>query len=86
VKIVFSKERKQWCTYFLKCNFAKACWNSIGLLPPYKMPSKSSQETLETIASLSCDMDIIILMRAMEYLEIQKCIVGGQLLIKAHSC
>ena len=50
------------------------------LLPPYKMPTKSSQETHETIARLSCDMDIVILMSAMEYLEIQKFMVGGQLL------
>jgi hypothetical protein len=54
----------------LRCNFAKNCWNSIGVIPPGidSMPSKSLQWKPKAASSLGGNGDRDT--HGMEYLEV----------------
>jgi hypothetical protein len=47
---------------FLKCNFAKACWNSIGLTPPRITNPVDAAANLEQHLNVPFSMEIVILM------------------------
>jgi hypothetical protein len=47
---------------FLKCNFAKACWNSIGLMPPRITNPADAAANLKQQLNVPFSMEIVILM------------------------
>jgi hypothetical protein len=47
---------------FLGCNFAKACWNSIGLIPPRIASPEVAATNLKQQLNVPFSMEIIILM------------------------
>jgi hypothetical protein len=47
---------------FLRCNFAKACWNSIGINPPRIAQPEEASANLKQQLNVPFSMEIIILM------------------------
>jgi hypothetical protein len=47
---------------FLRCNFAKACWNSIGITPPRISNPEEASVNLKHQLNVPFSMEIIILM------------------------
>jgi hypothetical protein len=47
---------------FLRCNFAKACWNSIGLTPPRIANPKEASANLKQQLNVLFSIEIVILM------------------------
>jgi hypothetical protein len=47
---------------FLRCNFAKACWNSIGITPPRIAHPEEASENLKQQLNVPFSMEVIILM------------------------
>jgi hypothetical protein len=47
---------------FLRCNFAKACWNSIGITPPRISNPEEASANLKHQLNVPFSMEIIILM------------------------
>jgi hypothetical protein len=47
---------------FLRCNFAKACWNSIGMNPPRIAQPEEASANLKQQLNVPFFMEIIILM------------------------
>jgi hypothetical protein len=47
---------------FLRCNFAKACWNSIGITPPRIPNPEEASANLNHQLNVPFSMEIIILM------------------------
>jgi hypothetical protein len=47
---------------FLRCNFAKACWNSIGITPPRISNPEEASTNLKHQLNVPFSMEIIILM------------------------
>jgi hypothetical protein len=47
---------------FLRCNIAKACWNSIGITPPRIAHSEEASANLKHQLSVPFSIEIIILM------------------------
>jgi hypothetical protein len=47
---------------FLRCNFAEACWNSIGLIPPRIANPEATAANLKLQLDVPFSMEIIILM------------------------
>jgi hypothetical protein len=47
---------------FLRCNFAKACWNSIGITPPRIAHREEASENLKQQLNVPFSMEVIILM------------------------
>jgi hypothetical protein len=47
---------------FLRCKFAKACWNSIGLAPPRIANPEEAAANLKQQLNVPFSMEIVILM------------------------
>ena len=47
---------------FLRCNFAKACWHSIGLIPPRIANPEEAAANLKQQLNVPFSMEVIILM------------------------
>jgi hypothetical protein len=47
---------------FLRCNFAKACWHSIGLIPPRIVNPEEAAANLKQQLNVPFSMEVIILM------------------------
>jgi hypothetical protein len=67
---------------FLRCNFAKACWNSIGMTPPRITNPKEASTNLKQQLNVPFSMEIVILMTW----SIWKCRNHGYLRTKTQQC
>jgi hypothetical protein len=47
---------------FLRCNFAKACWNTIGITPPIIAHLEEASANLKQQLNIPFSMEVIILM------------------------
>jgi hypothetical protein len=60
-KCIWQKEETLY-HLFLRCNFAKACWNSIGMTPPRIANLEEASTNLKLQLNVPFSMEIIILM------------------------